>query len=189
MNTAHRLASHAKHHAGPSFDPTMLQPPKLDGFELYIRKGPGPAPVNTANRHTAPWDSSVVKSFQDAPEAHTLRIVVLVKTAFERLKSGAGEPSDYERLASAFNVALVRAEAIDPLAEQTMLAGIDAMKRCDGIWQRHGRYGFTGPDLTAVADALELYEGILNLSKPVQMEMAFKEAARRMLEQMQGEAE
>ncbi|MFZ2306791.1 MAG: hypothetical protein WAW73_20145 [Rhodoferax sp.] len=190
MRSAHRLASHAKRDlfAVPSFDITVMQPLKLDGFELHVRHAQIPTAVAGSNKRAVPWNSSVVKAFQDAPEEHTLHIAVLVKTAFERLKSGSGEPKDFDRLAGALNVGLIRAEAIDPLAEETMLAGIEAMKRCDGIWQRHGRYGFTGPDLTAVADAVQLYEGILSLSKPIQMEAAYKESARRMLAQMQGES-
>ncbi len=67
-----------------------------------------------------------------------------------------------------------------------MRAGADAMMRCKGIWQRHGRFGFTGPDLIAVADALELYEGILRLSKPLELERAQLEVERRI--QVQGVA-
>lgn len=124
----------------------------------------------------------------DQCQDHATSIMVKVRTAFEVLKSGHGEPKDFDRLAGAINIGLIRAESIDPLAEQTMQAGIDAMKRCDGIWLRHGRYGFTGPDLTAIADAVELYEGILRMSKPRQMEEALNESARRMLKQGQGVA-
>lgn len=187
MKTAYRLASHAKHNP-PSFDITVVQPLKLDGFELHVRHAQIPTAVAGSNKRAVPWNSSVVKAFQDAPEEHTIPISVLVQTAFERLRSGVGEPKDFDRVAGAFNVALIRAEAIDPLAEETMLAGIEAMKRCDGIWQRHGKFGFTGPDLIAATDALQLYLGILHLSKPIQMAQAQNEAARRMLEQMQGES-
>lgn len=124
----------------------------------------------------------------DQCQEHATAVMVMVRTAFEVLKSGQGEPKDFDRLAGAINVGLIRAESIDPLAEQTMQAGIDAMQHCDNIWQRHGRYGFSGPDLTAIADALELYEGILRMSKPRQMEEALNESARRMLQQAQGVA-
>lgn len=38
----------------------------------------------------------------------------------------------------------------------------------------------------AVTDAMNLYEDILRLSKPIQMEHAVEEVARRMLAQAQG---
>jgi hypothetical protein len=67
-----------------------------------------------------------------------------------------------------------------------MQAGIEALRECDRIQQKHGRYGFTGPGLVSVADAIKLYEGILRLSKSIQMQRALEEAARRMLEQARG---
>ena len=57
------------------------------------------------------------------------------------------------------------------------------MLECDRLQQKHRRYGFTGLGLTAATDALNLYEDILRLSKPIQMERAVEEVARRMLEQ------
>lgn len=188
MKTAYRLASRAKHNP-PSFDVSMLNyvAPTVPE-SLFVKKGPGAPQLNAATQHTAAWDTKVLDGLQDLNEEHAESILVKVKAAFELLRTGGGEPKHFDRLASAFNVALIRAEAIDPLAEQTMLAGIEAMQRCDGIWQRHGRFGFTGPDLIAVKDAIELYEGILRLSKPLQMEAAVTEAARRMLAQAQGVA-
>jgi hypothetical protein len=183
MRTQHRVASRAKHNP-PSFDVSMLNYAAPTVPEsLFVKRGPGAPRLNAATQHTAAWDTTVIVGNQDQPEENAVPILNLVKAAYELLRTGGGEPKHFDRLAGAFNVALVRAESIDPLAEQTMLAGIEAMKRCDGIWQRHGRYGFTGPDLTAVTDAIELYEGILRLSTPFQMEAAVNEAARRMIEQ------
>jgi len=131
----------------------------------------------------APWNPGIIAAHQDAPDDHATAIVIKVRSAFERLRSGTGNADDFNRLGAAMNVALIRAEAIDPLAEQTMVAGMEAMAECGRIWERHHRYGFTGPGLIAVTDAVELYEGILRLSKPIVMERAAQEAARRMLAQ------
>lgn len=184
MRTAHRLASHAKHNP-PSFDTSMLNyvAPTVP-YSLSFRAPVAP-PVSSANLRKAAWNTAVIVGNQDMPEDHAEHILVKVKAAFELLRTGVGETKDFDRMASAFNVALIRAEAIDPLAEQTMRAGADAMMRCKGIWQRHGRFGFTGPDLIAVKDAIELYEGILRLSKPLEMERAQQEVGRRILEQAQ----
>lgn len=183
MRTAHRMASHAKHNP-PSFDVSMLNyvAPTVPE-SVSLKTNPNIPALFIANPRKAAWDTSVIVGNQDMPEDHAEHILVKVKAAFELLRTGGGETKHFDRVANAFNVGLVRSEAIDPLAEQTMRAGADAMIRCKGIWQRHGRFGFTGPDLIAVADALELYEGILRLSKPLEMERAVIEVERRIVEQ------
>lgn len=143
--------------------------------------------ASRAKRNPAAWDCSVIRAHQEQPEANADRIMCLVRLAFEKLKHGSEDPRQFDRLAGALNIGLIRAEAIDPLAEETMLAGLEAVRRCDAIFARHQRYGFTGPDLTIVADAVNLYEDILRLSTPRMMEDALEEVARRMIEQAQGE--
>ena len=132
------------------------------------------------------WLETLAANSDPCPQ-HATQISNAVRIAFERLKSGHGTADDFNRLGAALNVALIRAEDIDPLAEETMLAGIAGMNNCDAIWQRHHRYGFTGPDLIAVSDAVNLYEDILRISKPLLMEKAAQEAARRMLAQAQAQ--
>lgn len=117
---------------------------------------------------------------QEMDQAHATSIMVLIRTAFERLKSGAGEDDDFDRLAVSINVGIVRAEAIDPLAVTYMLQGRDALIEADRIMGEHGRYGFTGPALIAIGEALDLYEQILRKSTPRQMELAANESARQM---------
>ena len=125
----------------------------------------------------------MLDGLQAQPEENYLAIVVKVRTALERLKTGAAEAKDFDRVGAAFNVALVRAESIDFRAVEVMRAGIDAMEECDSIYQSHRKYGFTGTGLQAVNDAMNLYEDILRLSPPVLMELAVEESARRMLKQ------
>lgn len=136
-----------------------------------------------AKRHTErdPMSSiHVLAANSEQPEANANRIMLALRVAFEKLKSGTEDHAQFERLAAAINVGLVRAESIDPLAEQTMVAGVQAMMTCGGIFERHGRYGFTGPDLLTMNDALDLYESILRLSTPKQMLDALDVAADRM---------
>lgn len=136
-----------------------------------------------ANPYT--WLETLAANSEPDP-AHAMQITNMVRTSFELLKSGHGTAKDFNRLGAALNVALIRAEAIDPLAEQTIAGGMEAMRNCDRIWQKHGRYGFTGPDLIALADAVNLYEEILRITKPILMEQAAHEVARRMLNKAQG---
>lgn len=128
------------------------------------------------------WAHTITAS-QDQQPAHADKVMDLVRTACDRLKDGSANAGDYDRVAAAFNVALIRAESIDPLVVETMNAGIAALERCDAIWQRHRKYGFHGPDLEPLDDAMGLYEQILRLSTPKMMEDAVVEAARRMVQQ------
>ena len=120
-----------------------------------------------------------IAGHQEQPPENANSIMVLIRLAFEKLKSG-GDDHQFDRLAAALNVGLIRAEQIDPLAEQTMGMGLQALLSADRIRMRHGRYGFTGPDLLAMGDALDLYESILRLSTPRQMTDALAIAAERM---------
>lgn len=126
----------------------------------------------------------VLAANTEQPRENADRIMVMLRLAFEKLKIGTGDQEQFFRLAGAINVGMIRAELIDPLAEETMRMGIAALNSCAAIHDRHGKYGFTGPDLVAVADALELYEGILRLSTPKQMLDALDTAAQRMREQV-----
>jgi hypothetical protein len=132
------------------------------------------------------WCDVIVANREQDPENAT-DIMNKVRAAFEALKSGTTDCALFDRVAAVFNVGIVRAEAIDPLAEQVMVEAILAMRRCDDIYGRHRKYGFTGPDLMAVNDGLDLYEQILRMSTPRMMVEALEEAARRMIEQAQRE--
>lgn len=132
------------------------------------------------------WIDAVAAS-KPPPEYHATTVVNRVRTAFEALKNGTSDCAHFDRLAACINVGLIRAEAIDPLCEQTMKAATVAMGNADAIYGRHRKYGFYGPDLQAVADAVDLYEEILRNSTPHQMEDAVQESARRMIEQVKHE--
>jgi hypothetical protein len=128
--------------------------------------------------HLTSW-IRVIAGNKAQPEENADQINIAIRKAYELLKCGQASDTDFDRVASALNVGLARAELIDPLAEQTMQAGINAMYSCAEIYKRHGRYGFTGPDINAVNDALGLYEDILRLSTPKMMCDATTVAFRR----------
>lgn len=125
----------------------------------------------------------VLAANSEQPKANADAIMVTLRLAFEKLKTGIAVIEDFDRLAAAINVGLIRAELIDPLAEETMVKGVAALVHCGEIHQRHGKFGFAGPELTDMNDAVNLYEDILRLSTPKQMLVALDTAARRMLEQ------
>ena len=126
----------------------------------------------------------VLAANTEQPKENADRIMIAIRLAFEKLKTGSAGGEDFDRVSAAINVGLIRAELIDPLAEETMVKGVGALMRCADIHSRHGKFGFTGPDLELMNDAVTLYEGILRLSTPKQMLDALDTAARRMREQL-----
>lgn len=109
--------------------------------------------------------------------------LVLAEEAFRDLAAGSDDHDLFGCLAMAINCALIRAEAIDALLEKTMLDATIAMNDAQGIFERHGRYGFTGPGLIAVRHALDGYDAIARESSPVQMQAALTEVMRRYADQ------
>ena len=128
----------------------------------------------------------VLAANSEQPKANADAIMVALRLAYEKLKMGTATVGDFDRLAAAINVGLIRAELIDPLAEETMVKGVAALVHCAELHQRHGKFGFAGPELVAMNDAVNLYEDILRLSTPKQMLSALDVAARRIQEQMRG---
>lgn len=135
--------------------------------------------------HYTAW-IRVIAGNKEQPTENADQINITIRKAYELLKCGQASDSDFDRVAGALNVGLVRAELIDPLAEQTMQAGIDAMYICAEIYKRHGRYGFTGPDIVSVNDAINMYEDILRLSTPKMMCDATTVAFQRVSELARG---
>ncbi|CAN7477654.1 hypothetical protein [Variovorax paradoxus] len=110
-------------------------------------------------------------------------------SAFADLKAGSTDDDLFDRLASTINVGMVRAEQIDELCLAPLLAARDALIRCDAIRGRHGRYGFDGPGLQAMAAGLEVYEEMVRKSTPQQMHNALAESVARIGRQATTEQE
>lgn len=102
-------------------------------------------------------------------ESETAAEHLRVRAALDRLIDGSAEEDDFIAVAMRINVAKVRALAIDAgLADQLELAQ-DAMTRAHRRCLEHGRYGFDGPGLAQVRDAIGAAEVIVNASTPLQM--------------------
>lgn len=114
-------------------------------------------------------------------------IMAKLYSAFGDLKAGSSDDELFDRLAAAVNVGIVRAEQINPACIEPMLAARDALIRCDDIRGRHGRYGFDGPGLLAMAAGLEVYEEMVRNSTPQQMREAMTASIARMRRQVAAE--
>jgi hypothetical protein len=130
-------------------------------------------PVNPAA-----WLNAITNAQPTRP-SEVLRIMVAIRTAYEKLKTGAGTEQDYDRLGAAVNVGMIRAEEIDQFLVDIMMKAGEAMLSCERIRRKHGAFGFHGEDLLAVNAAVDAYESILSASSPLQMDAAARECERR----------
>ena len=128
------------------------------------------------------WAAAIVARQPMAP-AVADDIMAQLYSAFGDLKAGSTDDDLFDRLAAAINVGIVRAEQIAPACVTPMLAARDALIRCDDIRGRHGRYGFDGPGLLAMAAGLDVYEEMVRNSTPQQMREAMKASIARMRRQ------
>jgi hypothetical protein len=123
-----------------------------------------------------------------ARQAHNIPagddIMTKVYSAFADLKTGSTDDELFDRLSTHLNTVMVRAEQIDELCLAPLHAAADALRRCDAIRGRHGRYGFDGPGLQAMTAGLQVCEEITRNSSPRQMFDAFIESLARIRRQV-----
>lgn len=122
---------------------------------------------------------NAIANSQPTRHSEVLRIMNMVRISYEKLKAGHGDDNDFGRLAATVNVGMIRAEDIDPQLVGMFQAAGDALLEAARIQKRHGKYGFTGPDILTMNAALELYQQLLTLSSPNQMASAAEEGSRR----------
>jgi hypothetical protein len=107
------------------------------------------------------------------------RIMVDVRLNLQRLIDGTPGPEDtdpYDAVCNCLATAQNRTLQIGgPGANRAMEVlndGAQALNRTLERWKKTQRWGFDGPGLVAVRDAIDLYENILWASSPLQMESA-----------------
>lgn len=100
---------------------------------------------------------------------------------FERCKDGTGDEDDFDHVAMILNVCKVRALDIDATLADMIERAQDAMVRAKERYLRLGRFGFDGPGLTQVADALDAAQAIIDASSPLQMRAARRVAVDSIL--------
>lgn len=104
---------------------------------------------------------------------------VLTRAAFERLRTGAGSETDFDRVSMMFNIGMIRAEAIDPLLVETMQRGQMAFVRMQARYRRGLPLGFDAQGLHDVPEAIDVYEVMVDHSSPQQMIDCIKAAYAR----------
>ena len=109
-----------------------------------------------------------------------LRLNLPVRVSFESMKTGKGTDDDFHSVAAAVNVAMMMAEKIDPMVEETAIRARDALVRCLARRKRTGVWGFDGPALMDIPPAIDLHEQLVANQTPLQMQKAMLEVIRRM---------
>lgn len=110
---------------------------------------------------------------------------LVTRACLERLLDGSADTDDYDRVAHTINLAQMRARSIDAgLAAQLEQAQY-AVQRCQERYLAHGRFGFDGPGLVMVREAIDAAEAIIDASTPLQMH----KAGEAVLVEMFGKAE
>lgn len=131
--------------------------------------------------------AKVIQGSKTIDEALADRVMLRAHAAFDELRHDRADEATAHQLmhilADTINTALIRAEVIDPAIEAPLNAAVEAMQRADDRQAIHGRYGFDGPGLKAIREALEIYEEILRHSSEKQMIDAEAEGRRRAMRQ------
>lgn len=97
---------------------------------------------------------------------------IKTRAAFDRLRDATADTNDFDHVAMVINMAKVRALEIDATLADMLERGQDAMARCKERYYRLGRFGFDGPGLCQVLDAIDASESIIDASSPLQMRAA-----------------
>jgi hypothetical protein len=111
--------------------------------------------------------------------SRVLTIMTKIHDAFAHLRGGGQDYDLFDRLAVVMNVGLIRSEQIGQEGVELFQSAQSALMDAARIRETHGKFGFTGPGLEAVKEAVVLYEEILSASSPLQMARAQDEVLRR----------
>ncbi|MBD9395171.1 hypothetical protein [Acidovorax sp. ACV01] len=103
----------------------------------------------------------------------------VVRTAWHHLCNGTGTTDHFDAVATAMNICLVRSESI---GEDAIEVAQRAQAAMVAMQQRYLRCARLGPDaaaLAAVPVGLDLYDELLRMSSPLQLETALAEVSHR----------
>jgi hypothetical protein len=129
----------------------------------------------------------LIQKHSEAPNDKVVQIVAEVRKCYDYLRNSGRSYEKFSIVAGAINVALIRAEKIDPQAEETMKLAVEAMCNAAARKEKTGHYGFNGPELAHMENGLDLYAQIFGLSTMGQMDEAANEVMRRMNKQAKAE--
>lgn len=107
-------------------------------------------------------------------EQETATAHALTALAWQALQDGSGTEDDFDRVGKVINLAKIRALEIDEGLADELEQAQDAMTACKARYTKHGRFGFTGPELQVMHQAMAYQVEIVNASSAEQMRRAFR---------------
>ena len=107
---------------------------------------------------------------------------IKTRACFERLADGTADNDDFNRVATALNLAKVRALEIDQALANLLEVGQDAMAAIRRRHDKWAKWEVLPAERTAIVDALDAHEAITDASSPLQM-MAALDVVRRVIKQ------
>ena len=126
--------------------------------------------------------ANLIESVRSYDPGEMTKEFVLIRAAFERLRTGAGDTGDFDLVSISMNMGLIRAEEISPDLVATMAAAQQAFVRMKDRYLRGLAFGFDAQGLHDVPPAIDAYEAIVDASSPQQMLMSVDETYRRILD-------
>jgi hypothetical protein len=124
---------------------------------------------------------SMFGSMGGAHHAHLRRNQVNTHVAMIELTQGRGTLTHWKRIAGVLNIASVMSEqGFGREFTKALIAAQDAMLEVGKRAVRNqGRFGFTGTELTAINEALEVHDAQLENSRAIDVDRAADEVMRR----------
>lgn len=114
----------------------------------------------------------------NADEKHA--IMANVASAFMRLRDGSNNIADFNMLASAMNVAAIRAESMGQATFDVFDRAKRALLDADAMYDSLKSYSFTQGALIDLAKGVTGCADLMENSTPEQMQGAYEESRRRL---------
>ena len=138
----------------------------------------GAEAFNTIQRCRAYTTEPIIGMQVEGTQTAATRAMIQVRQAYDAMLTGNATEQDFDKLAHALGVSMLRAIEIagEDDFENPMLpilkTASDAARRAQDRYKRVHRWGFDGPAIDEVLAGVELYETILQASSPTQMTAA-----------------
>jgi hypothetical protein len=121
-----------------------------------------------------------ISKVQPFDENEIAELETPVRLSWTLFKSGQATEHDYHNIAAALNVAMIRAEDIDPIAVDMCLRAMEALNLVRLRFERIGKWGLDWMSMAHVPPALDFYDQLIELSTPLQMQKAMTLVIKRM---------
>ena len=103
---------------------------------------------------------------------------IKTRMAFDALKNGTGTTDDFLNVSTTMAVLFWRSVEIDASLAEIMKRGCTAMQSCWSRYKAIGKFGFTGPEIADLVEAMDASEAITDASSPLQLIDAARTASR-----------